>query len=430
MSRPLRVYVTCVVAAGGIALAALAPAIELTDRSGALFWLFLLVVADLFPVASPLGGSAVTGATAITFAAVLLFGPGVGAAFGAVSALLTDGIRRRVAPIRVLFNAGQLILSLGLAGLVYHWLGGAAVPGPANSIYDPGLYDALIVVVCYAALIVLNTGLVATAIGLSQGASPLTIWRANYLWAIPSALGVPPVSFLLALLYLRVGAWPVVLLFVWSMIYTRSFGTIMELKDSHRRTLAVLASATDAGIPHLKGCSENVAALGAKIARELGLSSRRCELVEFSGLLHNVGLLGVDRKLLLRPGPLEPGEWDQVRSHVERGAAILEEVPGLRRVADLVRAHHERPDGLGYPRGLAGHDIPLEARVLRVAEAVEAMTGERPYQPRLSLEDALSRLEAGAGSAFDEHVVEAALRLGRSGRLVPVAGSVANGGAR
>src|SRR5262245_25080861 len=178
MSLPLRVYVVCMVAAGGLTVATLAPFIDLSDRNGILFWLVLLLAADLFPVTSPVGGSAVTAAAPITFASMLIFGPGVGVIFGAASAVFTDAVRRRVALHRVLFNAVQLMVSLGLAGYIYGALGGRAVPGPTNSIYDPGLSNALIVVVSYASLLLLNSGLVAVAIGLSQETPPLTIWRA------------------------------------------------------------------------------------------------------------------------------------------------------------------------------------------------------------------------------------------------------------
>ena len=420
MSRPLRVYVSIVVLAGALALAGLVPRIDRIDWAGVFLWLALLVAADFFPLPSPIGGSAITGAAPITFASVLVFGPAIGALFGAMSALLTDGLKRRCPLVRVLFNAGQLVLALGFAGLLYRLVGGATGPGAQNSIFDPGWGDLLAVILAYGVFLVLNTGLVSIAIALSEGVSPVTILKANYVWQFPSAFSVPLTSFVYALLYLRVGLWPVCLFFAWNVIDTRSFATILELKQSSRRTLGMLASATDAAVPHLKGCSEAVAALGGRIAREMGLSSRRRERIESAGLLHNVGLLAVDRKLLLAGDPLRKGDEAKLRAHVERGAGILAEVPALRPVAELVRSLEERPDGGGYPRGLRGHEIPLEARVLRVAAAYEALTAGRPSSPRLSNDDALRHLEEGAGSCYDEQVVLAALKLGRGGHLLPL----------
>ena len=427
MSRPLRVFVAAVVAAGAAVLVALVPAITLTDLPGLASWFVLLLTAQLYYVASPTGGGVITGAAAISFATVLLYGPGAGALFAAVSAFLTNVLRRKVGPVKVIFNVSQLALSLGVAGLLYQALGGVAVPGRANSLYSSSWHTVFPVLLCFGTYFLLNTGLVATVIGLSLRTSPIACWRSNYLWGLPPSLTVPAVSYLFAVLYLRVGFFPVVALFAWLMLLTRSFRLITELHESHRRTLGMLASASAAGVPHLKGRSPRVAALGAKIAHEMGLSAGRCELVEYSGLLHNIGLLGVDRRVLLKQGPLETEEWRQVQGQVERGAAILEEVPSLRKVAEIVRCHRERPDGKGYPRGLVGSRIPLESRILHVASAFEAITTESPRQGRREPDEALAELNRGAGTMFDRTVIEALDRIARRGELAPAAGAAGGG---
>ena len=129
-----------------------------------------------------------------------------------------------------------------------------------------------------------------------------------------------------------------------------------------------------------------------------------------AGVLHDIGKLGISDAVLLKAGRLEPREWDEIRRHPELGARILEHA-NLRDVASWVLAHHERLDGAGYPRGVAGAAIPLEGRILAVADAYEAMTADRPYRRALPSAEARAELLRGAGTQFDECVVDAFLRV-------------------
>jgi putative nucleotidyltransferase with HDIG domain len=169
-----------------------------------------------------------------------------------------------------------------------------------------------------------------------------------------------------------------------------------------------LAAAVDARDPSTHLHSQTVAAHAADIAGRLGLDGDRVEAVRVAGLLHDVGKVGVRDVVLRKPGPLTADEWEEMRRHPEIGAQLLVH-PGLRDVREWVLRHHERPDGLGYPDGLAGGDVPLEARILAVADAYEAMTVDRPYRPALPVAAARAELEVGRGTQFDATVVEAFL---------------------
>ena len=129
-----------------------------------------------------------------------------------------------------------------------------------------------------------------------------------------------------------------------------------------------------------------------------------------AGVLHDIGKLGISDAVLLKPGRLELSEWEEIRRHPEMGARILEHA-NLRDVASWVLAHHERIDGRGYPHGLAGESIPLEGRILAVADAYEAMTADRPYRRALAEAEARAELVRGAGTQFDADVVAAFLRV-------------------
>jgi putative nucleotidyltransferase with HDIG domain len=151
---------------------------------------------------------------------------------------------------------------------------------------------------------------------------------------------------------------------------------------------------------------ETVARYAEAIARELGLPGDVVESLRLAGLLHDVGKVGVPRSILGKRGPLSEDEWTAMRDHPRLGADILEDA-GLEDIREWILAHHERPDSAGYPRGLSDEEIPLEAKILAVADAYEAMTVDRCYRQAIGRERAIAELRANAGTQFDREVVEA-----------------------
>lgn len=167
-----------------------------------------------------------------------------------------------------------------------------------------------------------------------------------------------------------------------------------------------LAHALDVRDAKTANHSETVADYAVAMARRLGLSPRHVERVRLAGLLHDVGKIGIPDSVLLKPGKLTEAEWLMMRRHPELGAQMLDSAT-LRDVRLWVLAHHERPDGTGYPYGLSGHEIPLEARILAVADAFEAMVSDRPYRAGRPQAEALTELRRCAGTQFDAEVVAA-----------------------
>jgi putative nucleotidyltransferase with HDIG domain len=151
---------------------------------------------------------------------------------------------------------------------------------------------------------------------------------------------------------------------------------------------------------------ETVARYAEAIALELGLAEHVVESLRLAGLLHDVGKVGVPRSIVRKPGPLSEQEWAAMRDHPRLGANILEDA-GLEDIRDWILAHHERPDGEGYPRRLSDDEIPLEAKILAVADAYEAMTVDRCYRPGIGRERAVAELRGNEGTQFDAVVVEA-----------------------
>lgn len=174
-----------------------------------------------------------------------------------------------------------------------------------------------------------------------------------------------------------------------------------------KQTVDAIAMAVEKRDPYTAGHEKRVAVLGLEIAKEMGLSEDAREGLEYGALLHDVGKLGVPTDILTRPGKLSASEYEVVKSHAEHGYDIVQSIDFPWPVADIVHQHHERLDGSGYPQGLKGDAICQEARIIGVADVVEAMCSHRPYRAGLGMEIALDELAAGSGTRYDAEVVAA-----------------------
>ena len=188
--------------------------------------------------------------------------------------------------------------------------------------------------------------------------------------------------------------------------------------EGYLSAVLVLAEAVDMRDAGTAAHSETVGRFAAMIAEELGLPEKRVERSKLAGVLHDIGKVGVPDSVLQKAGPLDEGDWVEMRRHCELGARLLSGA-GLDDISAWVMAHHERPDGNGYPTGLADPSIPLESRILAVADAYEAMVADRLYRPGIGADLARAELELGAGTQFDRDVVDAFLRcIDRSERAL------------
>jgi putative nucleotidyltransferase with HDIG domain len=152
------------------------------------------------------------------------------------------------------------------------------------------------------------------------------------------------------------------------------------------------------------------------VAERLGLEDEEQRIVRYGALLHDIGKIGVRSEVLQKPGPLTPGEFEEIKQHTVIGAKMLERIPFFKPVQPIVRSAHERWDGHGYPGGLAGEDIPLGARIVCACDAFHAMTSDRPYSKARGVEEAAAEMQRCSGTQFDPRVVDALLAdLGSNG---------------
>jgi putative nucleotidyltransferase with HDIG domain len=187
--------------------------------------------------------------------------------------------------------------------------------------------------------------------------------------------------------------------------------------------LSVLSGVIEAHDPYIRGHSARVTALAEAAARQLGWPDEQLASLRVGGPLHDIGKLGVSDEVLSKVGRLDPNELAEIREHPKLGARILLRVSALREALPYVLYHHERWDGAGYPSGKAGKEIPLEARLLAIADAFDAMTSDRPYRRALPQEHALAEVERCAGTQFDPELARVFLELFGQAELAAAAAS-------
>lgn len=189
-----------------------------------------------------------------------------------------------------------------------------------------------------------------------------------------------------------------------------------DIESTYLETIMALAMAVEAKDPYSLGHSKRVGAYAMQIAEAMGVSHDVKKVVKDGSVLHDIGKIGIKDSILLKPRPLEAEEIRIMQQHPTIGEAILKPVRSLAKVSDLVRYHHERYDGAGYPYGLKGEEIPLSARIVMVADAYDSMVTDRPYRKRLSQEEATRQLSQGRGTQFDPVVVDAFLKILKKAR--------------
>ncbi len=208
--------------------------------------------------------------------------------------------------------------------------------------------------------------------------------------------------------------------------YQQSLRYAQDLREIHQRlqrailqSLLGLAHALEAQDSYTRGHSERVARMARHLARARGLSESSVQIVAQAGLLHDLGKLSIPEATLRKPAPLTAAEWEAMRQHPVVGAQVVASLEFFAEGAFIVRHHHERVDGSGYPDQLAGEAIPLGARIVAVADVYDALTSDRPYRPRLPRAQAIVQLQAQAGRTLDGELVAAFCALLSDGRLEP-----------
>lgn len=390
------------------------------DWVGLLIFSSIVIVTEGLSVDIYVRNTSVSTSAAPILAGVLLYGP-VGALVLSLTFAVVSKVKHGSPLSRLLFNASnQLIAGLTFLTLLV-LLGG--------SFRDFAPPAQILITLAFAGLdYILTTFLVAMAMHLSHGVPVRQIWNENFSWLAPYYASMGLIAFAMIFIYTSASVLGLLVLLVPLLLVRlsqkqfldRTRAVVQELREKNlvlegnskeitrlnESLLDALAEVIDMRDPYVLGHSKLVTRYAVMIAQRLRLPEERVELIRKASLLHDIGKLGIPDKILLKPSKLSPEEFEVMKAHTTLGSGLLETSNGLSNLIPIVRHHHEWYDGRGYPDGLKGKNIPLEARIVSLADAVEAMASDRPYRSALAPDEILLEIQRSAGTQFDPDIVK------------------------
>ncbi len=363
----------------------------------------------------------------VALVAIVLGGPemAVVAALGALPALMgraSDAIWVK----RLAFNSAQLVVSAAAGGVTY-----VAITSSLGGVF-PDWRTLLAISAAAAAYSIVNHALVAGVVALSSADGFLDTFRTIG----PSlALQIPYVGIaVLAVVVIeRASWWALLLMAVPALIARHGLLAFQELDQAYERLVRSLVTTIEIKDLYTRGHSERVSQLSVLVAEELGVGYEERRVTKYAALLHDVGKIGVPLCIINKPGPLDDDEFARMQEHPTIGVDILHDIDFLQPEIDIVRYHHERLDGRGYPHGVDQEDLSRLVRIVTAVDAFDAMTSTRSYRKALGIEDAIAELERCSGTQFDAEVAAAVARCVRRVGWQPTsefASEEALGGAR
>jgi diguanylate cyclase (GGDEF)-like protein/putative nucleotidyltransferase with HDIG domain len=395
------------------------------DWFGLILFALMVVVTEGLSIDIYVKNTSVSTSAAPILAGTLLYGP-IGAVVLGLTFALVAKVKHNSPLNRFVFNSiNQMIAGLLLSSLVIL----AGIP-----FTDYSLIVQLIICVIAALVVFLSTTvLIALAIKIDAGMHFKQVWREKFGWLTPYYISMGLIAYALILGYQTTGfiglaviMIPLLMLRLSVKQYIdRTISMVNELRGKNsllesnskeinklnEDLLIALAEVIDLRDPFTLGHSKYVTRYSILLAKKLGLTQESIDLIRNAGLLHEIGKIGIPDSILLKPFPLTLDEYYTIQQHTTLGADILEKAHSLKHLAPIVRHHHEHYDGNGYPDRLKGKDIPIEARIISVADAVEAMASDRPYRLALSYERIEEELKLNSGSQFDPMVIKSMLQI-------------------
>ncbi len=420
-SRKATAYIGLVLAAGAITLLSGLSRWETVDWPRYLAFCAVALIASSMKVALP---SVASGTMSVHFVFVLIgvaeLGLPATLAMGCLGILVQCYFhaRDRPRPIQVLFSVANVACSIEVAYTLFH-----SVIRKVPSLDTP-----IVLLLAAAAYFLTNTLSVAAVIGLTEGRSAWSVWRGAYLWTFPNYLLGAVLAWTLSAVSRWIG-WQASLLLlpVLYFIYRSHAMYVARLEEAarlaeerhkhaqevsalHRRTIEVLALAVEAKDQTTHDHLQRVEVYAVELGKDLGLNAAELEALRAAALLHDIGKLGVPEYIISKPGKLTPEEFEKMKTHTIVGAEIVEQVRFPYPVAPIVRSHHEKWNGAGYPDGLSGEQIPIGARILSAVDCLDALASDRQYRRAMPLEEAIRIVQAESGKSFDPRVVEALVK--------------------
>ncbi len=375
------------------------------DVAAAVYCIAVMVLATRVLFETPLG---FTVATQLAFVPMLFALPVAVVPLAFAGALAISALKDVVAgqePVRRLFRVPGNSWSAVFPCLVF------ALAGVA-----PQHAGAVLVAAALAAQFAGDFAVSAFYFGVAHGATLRAQLRDSWVYLIDAGLsgvGLAVAEVMHSAPYAVLAMVPLLgLLAMFAHERRGRLGSLLELNETYRGTALLLGDVIAHDDGYTGEHSQDVVGLALAVGEQLGLDAERRRNLEFGALLHDVGKIAIPKAIINKPGKLDPDEWELMKTHTTEGERMLNQVGGFMcEVGQIVRSHHERWDGRGYPDGLAGPAITLEARIITCCDSWNAMRTDRPYRPALTYEVAMAELLGNAGSQFDPEVVRAMIQV-------------------
>ncbi|HHU49420.1 MAG TPA: HD-GYP domain-containing protein [Clostridiales bacterium] len=307
---------------------------------------------------------------------------------------------------KTMANFSNFTISTYLSGLLYDFL----MDRFNITINNP--YMVIVVFLYFAATFLLNTILVSVFLHIMTGSKIIKTWLQNSLWCLPNYAAIAPIGYFLYVLYQNPMGILYILMLMGPLLLARySFKLYLESKEQYYKIIQTLTAVIEAKDEYTEGHSRRVAYYVEKIAERMRLSPNRIESLKVAALLHDIGKIGIEDSILQKPGKLTNSEWEKIRQHPRIGIRILDEVAFSPVIKDAILHHHEKYTGGGYPDGLDGKRVSLDAFILGIADAYDAITSDRPYRNALSKEQAVSILREERGRQFHPQVADVLIAI-------------------
>lgn len=359
-------------------------------------FLFLTFITDCYPVTLPRGG-VVSVSFASMFASILLFQPFLVILITVAGDFFS--LRKGRSRPQYIFNAAQLALTSGLSAVVFRLI------NPEGLVVSGRYFLAVLATLLFC--FVANSAMFTIVLAIVNREKPYSIWLTNVKWATPNFLSMAPLGILISFIYIRIGFWGLVLFLVPLAFARHSFQSYMDMRQAFMDTILSLSKIIDAKDPYTRGHSARVAQYAVALARHMKWPEDRVDLFQYIAMIHDIGKVGIPEAILKKPEKLTALEFEEMERHALIGGDVIKNITFLKEGAAIIRHHHERWDGTGYPNGLQGENIPLGSRILAVADSFDAMVSDRPYRKALPLVAALEEIRSRSGSQFDPQVVQA-----------------------
>jgi putative nucleotidyltransferase with HDIG domain len=367
------------------------------------FWSILAIVVESLLIPLPNNTIGVSVGYAVNIATIIIGGPLLATTTSSLGVLLRAPKVPGRGYIHVVnlplyksvFNVSQSIIVTSLMSLIYIIIGGQI-----------GSFSLIPTVIILLVGVVLNTSLISGFLSISASTHFINTWIGNIRGTFPSSVAVGTMGIIIALAFIGYGYGAVILFFGPLLLARYSFKLYIEMRNLYLSTIQALNKTVEAKDPYTSGHANRVEKFAVELAEAYHLPFESVQNIKTASILHDIGKIGINDSILNKATRLSQEEFHEIMRHPSIGADIISKVDFLKDITTIVKHHHERFDGKGYPDGLHGDEIPIEAAILTIADSYDAMTSDRPYRKALTQEEAFEELKRNAGTQFHPQLVE------------------------